>query len=78
MAEVDEGLERAERTRPIPAHLNTQVRFLQENVARNDTKRLAEAAGVSGVHRAALRHTRFLMTSLPRSDRIGVSNCCLS
>ncbi|MFE2413463.1 telomere-protecting terminal protein Tpg [Kitasatospora sp. NPDC059408] len=45
--EIDEGLERAERTRPIPVHLNTRVKFLWEKVARNDTKRLAQAAGVS-------------------------------
>ncbi|MFJ9846007.1 telomere-protecting terminal protein Tpg [Kitasatospora sp. NPDC101155] len=45
--EIDEGLERAERTRPIPVHLNTRVRFLWEKVAKNDTRRLARAAGVS-------------------------------
>ncbi|MEV7189993.1 XRE family transcriptional regulator [Kitasatospora sp. NPDC093102] len=47
MGEIDEGLERAERTRPIPVHLNTRVKFLWEKVAKNDTKRLAQAAGVS-------------------------------
>ncbi|MFI6849689.1 XRE family transcriptional regulator [Kitasatospora sp. NBC_00085] len=45
--EIDEGLERAERTRPIPVHLDTRVKFLWEKVAKNDTKRLAQAAGVS-------------------------------
>ncbi|MGK4578493.1 telomere-protecting terminal protein Tpg [Kitasatospora sp. HPMI-4] len=47
MGEIDEGLERAERTRPIPVHLNTRVRFLWEKVAKNDTAKLARAAGVS-------------------------------
>ncbi|MFF2659696.1 telomere-protecting terminal protein Tpg [Kitasatospora sp. NPDC058032] len=47
MGEIDEGLERAERTRPIPVHLNTRVRFLWEKVAKADTARLARAAGVS-------------------------------
>ncbi|MFE5587808.1 helix-hairpin-helix domain-containing protein [Kitasatospora sp. NPDC056531] len=45
--EIDEGLERAERTRPIPVHLNTRVKFLWEKVAKQDTKRLAQLAGVS-------------------------------
>ncbi|MFF2148781.1 telomere-protecting terminal protein Tpg [Kitasatospora sp. NPDC058190] len=45
--EIDEGLECAERTRPIPVHLNTRVKFLWEKVAKNDTKRLAQAASVS-------------------------------
>ncbi|MER7671359.1 hypothetical protein ABTY61_23240 [Kitasatospora sp. NPDC096128] len=44
--EIDEGLERAERTRPIPVHLNTRVKFLWEKVSKNDTKRLAQVAGV--------------------------------
>lgn len=47
MGEIDQGLERAERTRPIPVHLNTRVRFLWEKVAKEDTAKLAEAAGVS-------------------------------
>ncbi|MFJ6623521.1 telomere-protecting terminal protein Tpg [Kitasatospora sp. NPDC091335] len=47
MGEIDEGLERAERTRPIPVHLNTRVRFLWEKVAKEDTAELARAAGVS-------------------------------
>ncbi|MER7707723.1 XRE family transcriptional regulator [Kitasatospora sp. NPDC097605] len=47
MGEIHEGLERAERTRPIPAHLNTRVRFLWEKVAKEDTAALARAAGVS-------------------------------
>ncbi|MFE2106945.1 telomere-protecting terminal protein Tpg [Kitasatospora sp. NPDC059463] len=47
MGEIDEGLERAERTRPIPAHLNTRVKFLWEKVAKEDTAQLARAAGVS-------------------------------
>ncbi|MFF7459394.1 telomere-protecting terminal protein Tpg [Kitasatospora sp. NPDC008115] len=47
MGEIDEGLERAERTRPIPVHLNTRVRFLWEKVAKEDTRLLARAAGVS-------------------------------
>ncbi|MFE6869624.1 telomere-protecting terminal protein Tpg [Kitasatospora sp. NPDC057692] len=47
MGEIDEGLERAERTRPIPAHLNTRVKFLWEKVAKEDTTALAQAAGVS-------------------------------
>ncbi|MFB7678307.1 XRE family transcriptional regulator [Kitasatospora purpeofusca] len=47
MGEIDEGLERAERTRPIPVHLNTRVRFLWEKVAKEDTAALARAAGVS-------------------------------
>ncbi|MFE5584099.1 telomere-protecting terminal protein Tpg [Kitasatospora sp. NPDC056531] len=45
--EIDEGLERAEQTRPIPVHLNTRVKFLWEKVAKQDTKRLARLAGVS-------------------------------
>ncbi|PYC74111.1 DNA-binding protein [Streptomyces tateyamensis] len=44
MGEIDEGLE---RTKPIPVHLNTRVRFLWEKVAKEDTAKLAKAAGVS-------------------------------
>ncbi|WP_406085868.1 telomere-protecting terminal protein Tpg [Kitasatospora purpeofusca] len=47
MGEIDEGLERAERTRPIPVHLSTRVKFLWEKVAKEDTKALAKAAGIS-------------------------------
>ncbi|MER8188409.1 XRE family transcriptional regulator [Kitasatospora sp. NPDC094015] len=47
MGEIDEGLERAERTRPIPVQLSARVRFLWEKVAKNDTTALAEAAGIS-------------------------------
>ncbi|GAB7188971.1 hypothetical protein ATKI12_8802 [Kitasatospora sp. Ki12] len=47
MGEIDEGLERAERTRSIPVHLNTRVKFLWEKVAKEDTAQLALAAGVS-------------------------------
>ncbi|MFF2148785.1 hypothetical protein [Kitasatospora sp. NPDC058190] len=53
--EIDEGLERAERTKPIPLHLNTRVKFLWEKVAKNDTKRLAQTAGVSGSLGGGLR-----------------------
>ncbi|MFH8385337.1 telomere-protecting terminal protein Tpg [Kitasatospora sp. NPDC018058] len=45
--EIDEGLERSERTRPIPVHLNTRVKFLWEKVAKEDTAKLAQAVGVS-------------------------------
>ncbi|MFF2951500.1 telomere-protecting terminal protein Tpg [Kitasatospora sp. NPDC057965] len=47
MGEIDEDPERAERTRPIPVHLNTRVKFLREKVAKEETARLALAAGVS-------------------------------
>lgn len=50
MGEVGEGL--------AWVHLDTRVRFLPEKVARNDSERPAEAAGVPVPHRAALRHTR--------------------
>ncbi|WP_331730184.1 helix-hairpin-helix domain-containing protein (plasmid) [Kitasatospora sp. NBC_00070] len=47
MGEIDEGLERSERTKPIPVNLSTRVKFLWAKVAKQDTKALAETAGIS-------------------------------
>ncbi|MFE9426994.1 telomere-protecting terminal protein Tpg [Kitasatospora sp. NPDC006697] len=47
MGEIDESLERVERTRPLPVHFNTRLKFLWEKVAKEDTAKLAEAVGVS-------------------------------
>ncbi|MGF1430168.1 telomere-protecting terminal protein Tpg [Kitasatospora sp. LaBMicrA B282] len=47
MGEIDEALERVERTRPIPVHLGARVRFLWEKVAKKDTRALAQVVGVS-------------------------------
>ncbi|GGR00687.1 helix-hairpin-helix domain-containing protein [Kitasatospora griseola] len=47
MGEIDEGLERAERTKPIPQSTAARMRFLWEKVAREDTDKLAQSVGVS-------------------------------
>ncbi|MFJ8628543.1 telomere-protecting terminal protein Tpg [Kitasatospora sp. NPDC093550] len=44
--EIDEGLERAERTRPIPQSVQARMRFLLRG-AKGSTKRLATDLGVS-------------------------------
>ncbi|MEU1510445.1 helix-turn-helix domain-containing protein [Kitasatospora sp. NPDC005748] len=46
MGEIDEGLERAERTRPIPRSTAARTRFLLRG-AKGSTKRLAQELGVS-------------------------------
>ncbi len=46
MGEIDEGLERAERTRPIPQSLGARMRFLLKG-AKGSTKALAAELGVS-------------------------------
>ncbi|MER5636893.1 XRE family transcriptional regulator [Kitasatospora sp. NPDC002227] len=46
MGEIDEGLERAERTRPIPQSLPARLRFLLKGF-KGSTKRLAADLGVS-------------------------------
>ncbi|MEU8927019.1 helix-turn-helix transcriptional regulator [Kitasatospora sp. NPDC048545] len=46
MGEIDEGLERAERTRPIPQSLGARMRFLLKG-AKGSTKQLAQELGVS-------------------------------
>ncbi|MFF8775244.1 telomere-protecting terminal protein Tpg [Kitasatospora sp. NPDC015120] len=44
--EIDEGLERAERTRPIPQSVPARMRFLLKG-AKGSTKKLAQDLGVS-------------------------------
>ncbi|MEV7189686.1 helix-turn-helix transcriptional regulator [Kitasatospora sp. NPDC093102] len=44
--EIDEGLERAERTRPIPQSVQARMRFLLKG-AKGSTKKLAQDLGVS-------------------------------
>ncbi|MFJ9447024.1 helix-turn-helix domain-containing protein [Kitasatospora sp. NPDC101235] len=44
--EIDEGLERAERTRPIPQSVRARMRFLLKG-AKGSTKALAADLGVS-------------------------------
>ncbi|MFE7529420.1 telomere-protecting terminal protein Tpg [Kitasatospora sp. NPDC057542] len=44
--ELDEGLERAERTRPIPQSVQARMRFLLKG-AKGSTKKLAQDLGVS-------------------------------
>ncbi|MGW2255882.1 telomere-protecting terminal protein Tpg [Kitasatospora sp. NPDC001660] len=44
--EIDEGLERAERTRPIPQSVQARMRFLLKG-AKGSTRRLAADLGVS-------------------------------
>ncbi|MET9398805.1 helix-turn-helix transcriptional regulator [Kitasatospora sp. NPDC002965] len=46
MGEIDEGLERAERTRPIPQSLSARMRFLLKGT-KGSTKALAAELGVS-------------------------------
>ncbi|SDT83459.1 Homeodomain-like domain-containing protein [Streptomyces sp. TLI_053] len=46
MGEIDEGLERAERTRPIPQSVQARMRFLLKG-ANGSTKKLAQDLGVS-------------------------------
>ncbi|MFD9592056.1 telomere-protecting terminal protein Tpg [Kitasatospora sp. NPDC059973] len=46
MSEIDEGLERAERTRPIPQSVSARMRFLLKG-AKGSTKQLAQELGVS-------------------------------
>ncbi|MFD4905192.1 telomere-protecting terminal protein Tpg [Kitasatospora purpeofusca] len=46
MGEIDEGLERAERTRPIPQSLPARMRFLLKD-AKGSTRQLAADLGVS-------------------------------
>ncbi|MDH6107835.1 transcriptional regulator with XRE-family HTH domain [Kitasatospora sp. MAP12-15] len=46
MGEIDEGLERAERTRPIPQSTTARMRFLLKG-AKGSTKQLAQELGVS-------------------------------
>ncbi|MFJ7912609.1 telomere-protecting terminal protein Tpg [Kitasatospora sp. NPDC096204] len=46
MGEIDEGLERAERTRPIPQSTAARMRFLLKG-AKGSTKQLAQDLGVS-------------------------------
>ncbi|MFE2729414.1 telomere-protecting terminal protein Tpg [Kitasatospora sp. NPDC059327] len=46
MGEIDEGLERAERTRPIPQSVQARMRFLLKG-AKGSTKQLAQDLGVS-------------------------------
>ncbi len=46
MGEIDEGLERAERTRPIPQSTAARMRFLLKG-AKGSTKALAAELGVS-------------------------------
>ncbi|MDY0816774.1 telomere-protecting terminal protein Tpg [Kitasatospora purpeofusca] len=46
MGEIDEGLERAERTRPIPQSVQARMRFLLKD-AKGSTKQLAADLGVS-------------------------------
>ncbi|MFF1908271.1 telomere-protecting terminal protein Tpg [Kitasatospora sp. NPDC058218] len=46
MGEIDEGLERAERTRPIPQSTAARMRFLLKD-AKGSTKQLAADLGVS-------------------------------
>ncbi|MDH6710124.1 transcriptional regulator with XRE-family HTH domain [Kitasatospora sp. MAA19] len=46
MGEIDEGLERAERTRPIPQSTVARMRFLLKG-AKGSTKQLAADLGVS-------------------------------
>ncbi|MFJ9447004.1 telomere-protecting terminal protein Tpg [Kitasatospora sp. NPDC101235] len=44
--EIDEGLERAERTRPVPQSVRARMRFLLKG-AKGSTKKLAQDLGVS-------------------------------
>ncbi|MFJ9448329.1 helix-turn-helix domain-containing protein [Kitasatospora sp. NPDC101235] len=44
--EIDEGLERAERTRPIPRSVRARMRFLLKG-AKGSTRKLAQDLGVS-------------------------------
>ncbi|MEU3564576.1 telomere-protecting terminal protein Tpg [Kitasatospora sp. NPDC006786] len=46
MGEIDEGLERAERTRPIPQSTAARMRFLLKG-AKGSTRKLAQDLGVS-------------------------------
>ncbi|MFI6155149.1 telomere-protecting terminal protein Tpg [Kitasatospora sp. NPDC051170] len=46
MGEIDEGLERAERTKPIPQSVPARVRFLLKGT-KGSTRRLAADLGVS-------------------------------
>jgi transcriptional regulator with XRE-family HTH domain len=46
MGEIDEGLERAERTKPIPQSVTARMRFLLKG-AKGSTKNLAQDLGVS-------------------------------
>jgi transcriptional regulator with XRE-family HTH domain len=46
MGEIDEGLERAERTRPIPRSVPARLRFLLKHV-NGSTRQLAAELGVS-------------------------------
>ncbi|MGW4894744.1 telomere-protecting terminal protein Tpg [Kitasatospora sp. NPDC004240] len=46
MGEIDEGLERAERTRPIPQSVPARMRFLLKGT-KGSTKKLAQDLGVS-------------------------------
>ncbi len=46
MGEIDEGLERAERTKPIPQSIAARTNFLVKN-AKGSTRKIAQELGVS-------------------------------